>query len=126
VRLTGDWESWLDFFAVAVIITAEQAVEATQNIVCLIDQNNEIIKSLGRAAASALRVHRALIERPVVTSKWLVEKTGITPATVNSSLRHLEKLGIIEQLSSQKRNRLYSYGRYIDILNQGTELPDKY
>ncbi len=78
----------------------------------------------GRAAASSLRVHQNLMGRPITASKWLVEKTGITPATVNRSLEHLERLGIVRELTSRKRNRTFSYAGYLEIMNQGTELPD--
>jgi Fic family protein len=53
----------------------------------------------------------------------LVAKTGITPATVNKCLGHLEQLGIVRELTSRKRNRVFSYTGYLEILNQGTELP---
>ncbi len=35
VRMTGDWEAWLDFFAEAVIVTATQAVETAQQLLDL-------------------------------------------------------------------------------------------
>jgi len=44
---------------------------------------------------------------------------------VNKGLGHLERLGIVSELTAQKRNRLFSYARYIDIMNQGTELPER-
>ena len=123
VRLTGDWEAWFDFFAEAVIVTAAQAVETTQQLIDLTNKDRDEISGLGRAALSALQVHRALMERPITTSGWLVKKTGITPATVNKYLAHLERLGIVRELTSRKRNRLFSYAGYVDIMNQGTELP---
>ena len=65
------------------------------------------------------------MEHPIATSGSLVEKTGITPATVNKALGHLEQLGIVKELTAQKRNRLFSYADYIEILNRGTELPSR-
>lgn len=125
VRMTGAWEAWLDFFAEAVIVTATQAVETARQLLDLSNQNRDKISGLGRAAASTLRVHRALMEHPIATSGSLVEKTGITPATVNKALGHLEKLGIVKELTAQKRNRLFSYAGYIEIMGRGTELPDR-
>lgn len=125
VRLTGDWEAWLDFFAEAVIVTATQAVETAQQLLKLSKQDSDRISGLGRAAASALKIHRAMMERPITTAGWLVEKTGITPATVNKALGHLEKLDIVSELTAQKRNRLFSYAGYVEIMNSGTELPDR-
>lgn len=123
VRLTGDWEAWLDFFAEAVIVTATQAVKTAQQLLDLSNRDREKISTLGRAATSALRIHRILMEHPIATSGWLVGKTGITPATVNKTLGHLEQLGIVKEVTAQKRNRLFSYSGYIDIMGHGTELP---
>jgi len=125
VRLTGDWEAWLDFFAEAVIVTATQAVETALQLLDLLNQDRDKISGLGRAAASTLQVHRALMEHPIATSGSLVEKTGITPATVNKALGHLEQLGIVKELTAQKRNRLFSYAVYIEIMSRGTELPGR-
>ena len=125
VRVTGDWEAWLDFFAEAVIVTATQAVETAQQLLDLSNQDRVKISGLGRAAASTLQVHRALMEHPIATSGSLVEKTGITPATVNKALGHLEQLGIVKELTAQKRNRLFSYAGYIEIMSRGTELPGR-
>ena len=125
VRMTGDWEAWLDFFADAVIVTATQAVEAAQQILDLSNRDRDKINGLGRAAASTLKVHHLLMEQPIATSGSLVEKTGMTPATVNKALGHLEQLDIVKELTAQKRNRLFSYEGYIGIMNRGTELPDR-
>ena len=125
VRLTGDWEAWLDFFAEAVIVTATQAVETTQQLLYLSNQDRDKISAIGRAATSTLQVHRTLMQYPIATSGSLVEKTGITPATVNKALNHLQQLGIVKELTAQKRNRLFSYAGFIDIMNRGTELPDR-
>ena len=123
VRLTGDWEAWLDFFAEAVIVTAGQAVETAQQLLDLSNRDRDKISGLGRAAPSTLLIHRALMEHPIATSSSLVEKTGITPATVNKALGHLEQLGIVRELTARKRNRLFSYADSIEIMSRGTELP---
>lgn len=122
-RLNGDWEAWLAFFAEAVIETSTQAVETARQLAGLAAEDRDRIGRLGRAAASVLRVHRALLEHPIATVGWLAQKTGLTQATVNKSLAHLERLGVVRELTRQKRNRLFSYARYIEIMNQGTETP---
>ena len=125
VRLTGDWEAWLTFFAEAMITTATQAAETARQLHDLADRDRQQVSGLGRAAASTLQVHRALLEHPITTAAWLVEHTGITAATVNKCLGHLERLGIVRELTAQKRNRIFIYTKYIEIMNQGAELPEK-
>ncbi len=121
VRLTGDWEAWLNFFAEAVIATAAQALETVQQLLDLSGQDQDKISRIGRAAASTLQVHRVLMEHPIATSGRLVEKTGITPATINKALEHLVQLGIVRELTAQKRNRIFSYTEYLEIMSRGTE-----
>lgn len=123
VRLTGDWESWLDFFADAVIHTATQAVDTAQQLMKLSAEDGQRIKSLKRISGSAHLIHKALFERPMASPNWIQKKTQLSPATVNACLRELELLGIVKEVTGQKRNRLYSYVEYIQIMNQGTELP---
>ena len=125
IRSTGDWEAWLDFFAEAIIVTATQAAQTAKQLVDLANQDRDKISGIGRAAMSALQVHRALMEHPIATSGSLAEKTGITSATANRALSHLEQLGIVKEITAQKRNRLFSYARYIEIIGRGTELPSR-
>lgn len=124
VRVDGDWESWLDFFADAVITTAGMAVDTTKRLQALSTSDRDEIRSLGRASASALQVHHALTKRPIVTAGALAQETGLTHATVNKSLSHLMDLGIVRELTLQKRNRIFSYAQYLGIMNEGTELPE--
>jgi len=123
VRLNGDWEAWLHFFAEAVVATANQATDTSRQLIDLANEDRDRISGLGRAAASTLLVHRAMMERPITDSGWLVKKTGITPATINKCLGHLERLKMVKELTSRKRNRVFSYAGYLAILNQGTDLP---
>lgn len=123
VRLNGDWEAWLHFFAEAVVATANQATDTSRQLIDLANKDRDRISGLGRAAASTLLVHRAMMERPITDSGWLVKKTGITPATINKCLGHLERLKMVKELTSRKRNRVFSYAGYLAILNQGTDLP---
>ena len=121
VRINGDWESWLEFFADAVIETATQAVNTTQALVDLASEDGKIISGIGRASGSVKRIHHALLQRPIASPSWLMNQTGLSAATVNKCLGHLEKIGMIKEITGKKRNRLFSYSRYIEILNQGLE-----
>jgi Fic family protein len=124
VRVTGDWETWLDFFAQAVTETANQAVETAQQLVRLSEMDRTRINDLGRVAGSALRVHRALLQRPIASARWVSEQSQLSPATVNTCLAHLKQLEIVRELTGQRRNRLFSYTQYIEIMNEGTEVSD--
>ncbi len=124
VRLEGDWEAWLYFFAEAAVSTATQAMGTAQALASLTKKDRDKIAGVGRAATSTLRIHQAMLERPLATAGWLSTKTGLTPATVNKCLAHLGRLNIIRELTSRRRNRIFSYAQYIEILNQGMDIPE--
>jgi Fic family protein len=116
VRLRGDWERWLDFFAEGIEASASQAVATSNALLALVNADRNRIAGLGRAAASALDVHQALQRQPIATSAALVKVTKLTPATVNKSLAHLERIGIVTELTNRKRGRVFSYRQYVDEL----------
>ncbi len=123
VRLSGDWESWLAFFADAVVASATQAATSAKRLLELVSADGRRIEGLGRASASALAIHRVLQRQPLGTAASLAAATGLTPATVNKSLVHLESLGVVAELTRKLRGRVFSYVRYVEILNEGMDLP---
>lgn len=125
VRVSGDWESWLDFFVEAVIVTAGQAVETALELHEVSETDRLQISGLGRVSVSVLQVHKTLIQHPISSPVKLVERTGLTAATVNKCIAHLERLGIVKELTAKKRNRLFSYHRYVEIMSKGAELPER-
>jgi Fic family protein len=121
VRLHGDWERWLDFFAEGIEVSATQAVATANALLALANADRDRIAGLGRAAASALAVHLALQRQPIATSAALVKATGLTAATVNKSLAHLEDIGVVGELTSRQRGRVFSYRRYVEELSAELE-----
>ena len=123
MRIDGDWETWLEFFADAVEIGATQAATSARRLLDLAAEDARRIERLGRAAASALAIHRSLQRQPIATANSLVAATGFTAATVNKSLAHLARLDIVSELTRRQRGRIFSYARYADILNEGMAPP---
>lgn len=78
---------------------------------------------LKRISGSAHLIHKVMLARPIGLPNSIQEKTQLSPATVNACLRELEKIGIVKEITGQNCNRLYSYVEYIQIMNEGTQLP---
>lgn len=123
IRLQGDWENWLQFFAEAVEFTANTAVATTQQLMAVAQEDAVRIRQQGRASTTLQRLHETLLKRPIASPKWLTKNTDLAPATVASGLRTLEQMGILEELTGKQRDKVYAYTRYIEILDQGNELP---
>ena len=122
-RLRGDWERWLDFFAEGIEASATQAATTAKVLLALVNADRNRIAGLGRAAASALEVHLALQRQPITTSAALVKATRLTPATVNKSLAHLERIGVVREVTKRKRGRVFSYREYVEVLAAELEVP---
>lgn len=116
VRLRGDWERWLDFFAEGIEASATQAVATANTLLALVNTDRDRIARLGRPAPSALAVHQALQHQPIATATSLVRATGLTAATVNKSLGHLERIKVVEELTDRRRGRVFSYSRFVKEL----------
>lgn len=121
VRLEGDWEAWLDFFLEGVERTAQNAVETAQRLVYLFKEDERKVQQRVPRSGTALRVFDALCDRPVITLKEVVRRTGLTFATVAKGMGILEELGIVREITGKKRNRVFAYHRYLAILSEGTE-----
>lgn len=123
VRLRGDWERWLGFFAEGIEASATQGVSTANALLALVNTDRDRIAGLGRAAASASAVHQALQRQPIATSAALVNATQLTPATVNKSLAHLERIGIVGEVTNRQRGRVFSYRKYVEELAAELEAP---
>lgn len=123
VRREGDWETWLAFFLEGVRETAESAVSTAGRLATIFQQDRSRIEPEGRRAGSALRVHEALKARAIVSLSAVCEATGLSFPAASSGMELLENLGIARELTGKRRNRLFVYGRYLDVLNEGTEPP---
>ncbi len=121
VRAGGDWEAWLDFFLEGVESTATSAVNTTQRLVKLFKDDASCIQERGRATATVLRVYDALRERPAITLNEVCRRTGISFPTATKGMNALLELSIARELTGQRRNRVFVYGRYLSILSEGTE-----
>lgn len=122
VRLTGDWEAWLLFFVDAIAATANQAVTTAQQLNQLLAADKARLAELGRLAGSATQILDALFAHPISNIAALTRATGLTAATIGKALDAMENtLGMVHELTGQKRNRVYAYSAYIDILNQETQ-----
>ena len=121
VRTEGDWEGWLRFFLIGVTQTATEATDAAQKLWNLFDEDRRRIQQQGKISATALRVHDLLQQRPIISITAACKALELTHPAVNKSLRKLEEMGIVREITGRQRNRLYLYEAYMAILSEGLE-----
>ena len=121
VRMEGAWEEWLEFFLEGVESTAKQAAETAVELNQLFATDRKRIQEIGRPALSALRVHEYMQIKPLINIGLAARALNLTVTTVGTALARLEELDIVHETTGRGRNRIFAYGRYVEIVSAGTE-----
>jgi Fic family protein len=121
VRHDGDWEAWLSFFLEGVKQVAEGAVATAERLGAMFRSDRARIEGAGRRAGSALRVHEALKVRPIQSMSTAREAAVLSFPAASSAMDLLVELGIARELTGKRRNRLFVYDQYLNVLSEGTE-----
>ncbi len=121
VRIDGDWEAWLLFFAEAMHETARQAVLTARMLSDIVREDRVRLHDLGRLSGSGYRLHELLVKSPVINVQRASQESGIVQSSVSKAFRAMTDIGILKELTGHKRNRLFCYDRYLKLLSEGTE-----
>jgi len=116
VRTHGEWEAWLQFFFTAVRESTETASNTARRLMKLGCDDERRVAKLGRAAGTALRLHRYLQTRPISTIGAASTRLSLSVPTITSAFNHLQRLGIVQELTGQARSRIYAYKEYLSVL----------
>ena len=120
VRLKGNYEQWVKFFLEAVYESAKDATETIDKLVALHDKNYAKVEKLGRRAKNAMRVFEYLEANPIIEIQKTAKELDIAFNTMSSIVKDLTSIGVLEQTSTQSRNRTFSYIEYLEVLKEGT------
>ena len=118
VRHHGDWEAWLRFFLEGITETSKNGISVAKRLNALFHDDSLRVRNFARFKSSSLLVHQALQKRPVSTLRGIATETGLSIPAVTNGMSALEQVGIAREITSRKRNRIYSYDQYISILSE--------
>ncbi len=118
VREQGCWEEWVVFFLEGVRHTAEDAVNMAGRLVKLFEKDRRLIQAQKSAVGSLLRVFDSFCKRPVNTVSEVAKMTALSFPTVSKGVKTLCALGVLAEVGSRKRNKIFAYRRYISTLKE--------
>lgn len=121
VRTRGDWEAWLGFFLDGVAETAQQAVDTAQRLLALLAEDRARIAGLGKRAGNVGLVFEQFARRVILTVPQVAPHLALSPPTIRAAVRAMEALGIVNEVTGQRRHRVFAYQRYLDILSEGAQ-----
>lgn len=122
IRRDGDWEGWIKFYLRGVYEISQQATEAAKLIMDLQVINRYLVNSLGKASPTAIRLLDMLYEHPIVAVSFVSRKLKLSSPASRRAIENLQSLGMLKEISGRKRDRLYAYEAYLNIIKEGTEL----
>ncbi len=116
IRDDGAWEAWLEFFLRGVAEVSAEARQTARNIIELREEHRQLVTdNLGRGSATATRVLESLYAKPIVSVQELAERLQLTKAAANDVVARLTKLGLLREITGQKRNRRFRYDPYVAL-----------
>ncbi len=116
VRTEGDWEGWVAFFLEGVVDAAADAERGVIAVASLVAADRRRLLDAPRAGAASLRLFELLPTMPRFTIAQVQRKLATTFPTATAAVKLLEALGIVTELTGQKKNRSYSYQAYVELL----------
>ena len=118
VRTEGDWEGWIGFFLDGVESAATAAERAVVAIASLLVADRRRLLASPRAGAASLRLFELLPLMPRFTIEQVRQKLTTTFPTATAAVKLLEEIGIVTEITGQKKNRCFSYAAYIELLSE--------
>jgi Fic family protein len=117
VRTNNDLKQWLKFFLVGVIETAKRGVETFDSILKLKAQVEEEIQKLGSRSANIQKVFSYLLKKPMIDVVVVMQITSASQRTAYNIIDELVKLGVLEEITGGKRDRVYVFKEYLNLFN---------
>jgi len=108
-------EGWLKFFLEGVAVTSSKAVETARKILQLKNSDHQKIMKLGRSAERGLVLLNRLYKMPLVRVRDVEKITGLKNPNALALVSKFVKQGILEEITGQKRNRVFVYQSYVKL-----------
>jgi Fic family protein len=116
VRDSGNWEGWLKFFLRGVYEVAQEAAATARKIVNLKEEHRQLVlNAMGRRSGNAIALLESLYFRPIFTVEHAEEITNLSYPNANTLIKNLSDIGLLQEITGQKRNRAFSYEPYLAV-----------
>lgn len=117
VREKGEWEGWLCFFLRGVRETASEATVTAERIFALREDHRSLVieHNLGQ---NAPRLISLLFARPILNVNLAKKELGVAWATANKLLGQFEDLGLVTEVTGQRRSRVFRHAPYLALFDE--------
>lgn len=116
IRTDNDWVGWFGFFLTGVLEIAHDATRTARDLHARVTEDRQMLISTPGATMSAIQLFEMLPKHPVVTMPLVTKLLSTSKPTAGKSIEALKSAGILIEVGSRKRDRLYRYERYLMLL----------
>lgn len=116
IRTNGAWEEWVSFFLIGVTEAAAEAERNVVDVATLVTADRRRLLESSRANAAAFRLFELLPMMPRFTVEKVRQELSTSYPTANAAVKLLTDLGIVVEMTGQKKFRTFGYQSYIDLL----------
>lgn len=121
VRIEGDFEGWIHYYLKAIEESSFDAYQRALDIESLEQkfkqevETNERFARVHEHAKTALNI---LFQFPIINIQTLADNIGKSYNTARNIIELFIETGILVEESQQKRNKLYYFKQYIELLEK--------
>lgn len=118
VRKSGNFEQWIEFFLNGMHWSAKHAIEKIKQILLLQENLRQKIIKEKKASVRSIQLLDILFISPLTTINDIAEKLGISFQAASEQAKLFLGLGILEEITGQKRSRRFAFAPYLRIVEE--------
>lgn len=112
----GDVEQIVDVFAEGSFLAIANGSQLVADITAILDEWQDALAGV-RSDSAARRILPVVLEQPVVNSRLVRERISASDPTLFTALDLLVERGVLDELTSRKRNRMWSAPKVLAALD---------
>jgi Fic family protein len=115
VTRTGDFDTWIRFYANGVLAQAENGVSTINALEAFKEETLARLRA-SHVRGAAIEIAEALIGYPIINVATASTMTGRTFETANQAVAKLVELNVLEEITGRKINRLFVCRQVLSIV----------
>jgi len=116
VRTQGDWVGWFTFFLAGAAAVARDAADRARRLHRQVTADRRKLLGSDGVTVSAIQLFEKLPSHPVVSMPLITRLLSTTKPTAGKAIQILQGVQILKETGQRKRDRLYSYDPYVELL----------
>lgn len=111
------WEEWIFFFLRGIIKQSKEVIEISEKLINIQDEYRRKIHTEG-LSPTAGEVLEVIFKKPIININFVAEEIDRTYQAVNKAIGQLVDIGILEEITGDRRNRVFRAPKILEILEE--------